>query len=129
MPVDSVQLMIDYFGTIPEIAALVGSRVWFNNEIPAAVEYNPGQGPAILISRRGGRTPFILGLKDPSVSVRVYGADRPAIFEVCDMIDTLHARQRPRTVGVLDVDWQDDSEPSTGWLFSFSLWTMRLRIA
>lgn len=128
MTVDTDQLLIDHFGDATAIADLVGSRIWVDNTIPDEVEYNPGQGAAILLHRRGGRRSYVDGLRDPGVSIRVYGPSREAIRAVCDQIDLRHA-VGGRSVSVIDVEWQDDSEPSTGWLFSYSFWTMRLQVA
>lgn len=128
MSVDQVQLIIDYFSR-EAITDLVGSRIWVRNTIPKEVEYNPGQGPAIVISRRGGVRPYVDGLRDPRTSIRVYGQTADQIRAVCDLIDELHASQGIRAIMVIDVEWQDDQDPSTGWLFSFALATMRLRIA
>jgi hypothetical protein len=123
----TIQIMIDFFGTRPAVAALVESRIWVDDTPPEAVAYDPSQGPAIVITGRGGAPAYVPGLKDPAVAVRVYGFDRAEIRAVCDEIDKIHATPAPYCHGVMDVYWQDQTDPALGWPFAFSLWTLHIR--
>lgn len=128
MTLDTAQLIIDHFQSLTSIAALVGSRIWFDSEIPQEVKYNPSRGAAILMTLRPARVPYVKGLKERGISTRVYGPSVQAIMAVCDRLDDAHASQRYRSIAVMDTTWQHIKEPDTEWDVVFAFWTMRLRV-
>lgn len=135
---DDGQIVIDHFAQIPGVSDLAGSRIWYDSELPEEVSYDPSDGLAILITFRGGRRPYLDGppdalaeiakRRDIEISTRVYGPDRAAIRELCEVIESGYlGAQRYESQIVPGVMWQDQKEPKTGWPYSFAFWTMLIR--
>lgn len=109
-----------YLVAQPSLAALVGSRVWAEEEMPPP-GYKPSDGAAIAFRTRGGgvqgqQHSFLLR---PSIQFKVYGATKAAALQawraLFDAMD--HPASATIRAAELETMGQPLYEPDTGWPF------------
>jgi len=118
---DAPALLHAYLSSNAALTALIGNRLWAEEDTPPATLYKPSNGPAIAFKARGGQTDTTDTLLYTSWQFKVYGFDSEANNNArrrtyLALMDALHDPQgRGGISGSIEVAGQTLSEPRTEW--------------
>lgn len=112
-----------YLVSVPQLAALVGSRIYAERDVPPS-GYRPSQGGAIVFKVRGGLPDYSESQLNPSLQFKCYGIDEAAAGAV---YRALYESLRRKANGYfksaqVEVLGQTLREPQTEWVYVLAFW-------